>query len=225
MEDSKRPMLTIGVVADILGVSVQTLRLWENKGLINPARKGKDRYYSEDDLNLLKRIKYLLHEKKLNTYGVKELLSKPGGLDKEGEAPFSTDAADAQTAQAPDAGLKTVLIIDDDPGYTSIVKTVLEKEGFRVMTAVTGRDGLARAETDSPDLVILDIMIPDLDGMEVCRALKGNSATSSIPVIISSSMPDNFKIKLNVNELPADAFLMKPPRPSEMLAEVKRLVH
>ena len=67
MEDSSRPVFTIGVVADIIGVSVQTLRLWDQKGLIMPSRKGKDRYYSSDDLKRLKYIKYLLNEKKLNT--------------------------------------------------------------------------------------------------------------------------------------------------------------
>jgi len=242
MEDNSRPVFTIGIVADIVGVSVQTLRLWENKGLIKPSRKGKDRYYSQDDLKKLKYIKYLLSEKKLNTYGARELLEKEGWKDFETEpapeppeasvqdggesdapaAPVEKDAGDA-------AGLrdqKRILIIDDDFDQVSTVKTILESENFEVLTALSGRDGLDKARSEQPDMILLDIMIPDLDGIEICKRLKGSSEHSKIPICILSSIPENMKQKfgLDASELPADAFQHKPVRPGKLLEVVRKLL-
>ncbi|HDL63862.1 MAG TPA: MerR family transcriptional regulator [Proteobacteria bacterium] len=73
-EDHNRPIFTIGIVADMLGVTQATLRIWEKKGLIKPQRLGKNRFYSYRDLDRLKEIKHLLQEKKLNIAGVKNIL-------------------------------------------------------------------------------------------------------------------------------------------------------
>ena len=238
MDDTKRPMLPIGVVAEVVGVSIQTLRLWETKGLLNPSRKGKDRYYSEEDLRRLKYIKHLLHEKKLNTYGVRELLAKEGwevapvddehAGESEGVKDFEPAPASRRVTYTPRAEMSLrgsrVLVIDDDPDYAVIIRSILEKEGCSVFSAVTGRDGLARAETERPDLIILDVMIPDIDGLDICRMIKGSPETSSIPVIIASSIPENLRVKFGVESVPADAFLMKPLRPSELLGHIHRLL-
>ncbi|MFA6449874.1 MAG: response regulator [bacterium] len=224
MDESRRPILSIGVVAEILGVSVQTLRLWETKGLISPSRKGKDRYYSEEDMARLKYIKHLLHEKKLNTYGVREVLLKEGWALSD---PIEDKAEheDASADPRPDAGAgKVILVVDDDPDHTNIIRTVLERNGFRVVTAMTGREGLSKLETSCPDLVILDIMIPDVDGIEICKGIKSNSATASLPVYIMSSMPENIRTKFGISELPGDAFAQKPIQPSEVIREIKRLL-
>lgn len=224
MDESKRPTLTIGVVADILSVSVQTLRLWESKGLVSPSRKGKDRYYSDEDLKRLKYIKFLLHEKKLNTYGVRELLLKEGWEIDIAEEDKPAQGADSPARTESHAGKKTVLVIDDDPDYSAIVKTALESEGYRVTTAVTGREGLSKLETESPDLVILDIMIPDVDGLEICRIIKTSPATASMPVIIASSIPATFREKYGIKETSGDVFMQKPLRPSEIAGEVRKLI-
>ncbi len=68
------PLYTIGIVAKLIGVSLATLRIWEKKGLINPARLGKNRYYSQNDIDRLNYIKKLLQEKRMNISGIKELL-------------------------------------------------------------------------------------------------------------------------------------------------------
>lgn len=239
MEDSSMPVFTIGVIADIIDVSVQTLRLWENKGLIKPSRKGKDRYYSQDDLKKLKYIKYLLSEKKLNTYGVKELLEKEGwqhfddGSDAAAREPSAADKpadkfeANGRKPAAPSLhDRKRILIIDDDFDHVSVVKTILESENYEVLTALSGRDGLEKAKKERPDLVLLDIMIPDLDGIEICKNLKGSPEYKSIPICIVSTIPENMRGKfgLNGHELPADAFHNKPIRPGQLLETVRKIV-
>lgn len=230
MEDNSRPVFTIGVVADIIGVSVQTLRLWEQKGLISPSRKGKDRYYSEEDMRRLKYIKHLLKEKKLNTYGVLEVLRKEGwevqaeSPEDEGEEPGMAGAQKA--AQFAIAEQKTILIIDDDFDHVSSVKTVLESENHIVLTALSGRDGLDKAETANPDLIVLDIMIPDLDGVDICNRLKKSHDHKKIPILVLSNIPSKMRDKFGISdkELPADDFFEKPLRPREFLERVRTLL-
>lgn len=234
MDNKALPVYTIGVVADIISVSVQTLRLWENKGLIKPSRKGKDRYYSQEDLKKLKYIKHLLSEKKLNTYGVKELLEKNAWKDFDAGLDGLPDAGGEQHEGAGDEApvkkatihdRKRILIIDDDFDHISVVKTILESEDFEVMMALSGRDGLEKAKKEKPDLVILDIMIPDLDGIEICKTLKASKEYKDIPIMIMSSIPENMRNKFGVNqaELPANAFQYKPVRPGMFLEQVKKL--
>jgi CheY-like chemotaxis protein/DNA-binding transcriptional MerR regulator len=229
MEESQRPVLAIGVVADILGVSVQTLRLWENKGLVSPSRIGKDRYYSEEELKRLKYIKYLLHEKKLNTYGVRELLLKEGwkldipAEEKPAVEMHSHPVTDVHPSEERPAG-RSILVIDDDPDHINILKTVLESNAYNVITAMRGRDGLEKATTEKPGMIILDVMIPDMDGMEICRRLKSDPVTSTIPVLVISSIPENLRSRFGVNSLPADGFAQKPVRPADILEEVRRFL-
>jgi CheY-like chemotaxis protein len=225
MDESRRPILSIGVVAEILGVSVQTLRLWEAKGLISPSRKGKDRYYSEEDLTRLKYIEHLLHEKKLNTYGVREVLLNEGWvLADPVDGKSDSDDQEAEAQEADSSTGKTILIVDDDADHVNVMRLILERNGFRVVAAVSGRDGLAKVETVQPDLVILDVMIPDVDGLEICRTIKADPATSSIPVYLMTSMPENIREKFGVSERIGDAFAQKPIQPSEVLKVINRLL-
>lgn len=244
MNDSSLPVFTIGVVADIIGVSVQTLRLWENKGLISPSRKGKDRYYSQDDLNKLRYVKHLLSEKKLNTYGVKEILEKEGwehfseGIEEEG-AEAAEEALDEAAPEAPAVGdlaakgnggalheQKRILVIDDDFDHVSAVKAVLESDNLEVLTALSGRDGLYKAKNDNPDMIILDVMIPDLDGIEICKELKALPEFKDVPICILSSIPEKMRDKFGIQtpDLPADHFAHKPIRPGKLLEVVHNLL-
>jgi len=221
MEDSTMPVFTIGVVADIIGVSVQTLRLWEQKGLITPTRKGKDRYYSNEDLERLKYIKHLLTEKKLNTYGVKEILDK-----KDEEDVCGQECADQESCTVEPSKQKTILVIDDDFDYMSSVKVILESENHYVLTALSGRDGLEKARTQHPDLIILDIMIPDLDGMEICRELKGAEEYKHIPILINSSIPMGMREKFGIrkDELNADEYCESRSSPALFIQKIRSLL-
>ena len=75
-KDFNRPLFTIGIVADIIGVTQTTLRIWEKKGLITPQRLGKNRYYSYCDLERLKKIRHLLQEERMNIAGVRSILNR-----------------------------------------------------------------------------------------------------------------------------------------------------
>ena len=109
-----------------------------------------------------------------------------------------------------------ILIIEDDPLQADVVKTLLERDGFEVILALDGPDGLRRLYETQPDLVILDVMLPHLDGWEVCRRIR---ELSTVPVIIMTSRrSDDEKIK--GLRLGADDYIDKPFNPQELGARV-----
>ena len=85
------------------------------------------------------------------------------------------------------ANKKTILVVDDDPDIVAIAKTILEKEGYVVQTADSGMKAFSLLEEQKPDLILLDVMMPKMTGLEVLTRLKGTAATSSIPVILVSA--------------------------------------
>ena len=83
--------------------------------------------------------------------------------------------------------MKTILVVEDEEAIASLVATVLEEEGYRVVTAANGREGLARLAESRPDLVLCDVMMPILDGREMYRAMRDDPAYRSIPVVLMSA--------------------------------------
>src|SRR5436305_3729900 len=81
----------------------------------------------------------------------------------------------------------TVLVVDDDPVIVKLLQVNFEMEGYHVITAGDGEEGLARARADHPDIVLLDVMMPKMDGLQVATALKGDEATSAIPILLLSA--------------------------------------
>jgi CheY-like chemotaxis protein len=116
--------------------------------------------------------------------------------------------------------LKTVLIVDDEFGITDALREILSDEGFHVLVARNGKDGLKRIEERRPDLIVLDYMMPVMDGRETLLALQANPATASIPVILISAMPEA--------SIPTDCmgatFLRKPFRVNRLLSEIRQLL-
>jgi DNA-binding response OmpR family regulator len=106
----------------------------------------------------------------------------------------------------PDA---TVLVVDDDPLLVRLVQLNLELEGYRVLTAGDGEEGLQRARQEHPDLIVLDVMMPKLDGLGVTRALKGDDATRSIPIILLSAKTAASDVKQGL-DAGADDYITKP---------------
>ena len=82
----------------------------------------------------------------------------------------------------------TVLVVDDEFGVAEVIAAILEDEGYRVLTAVNGKQGLARAGEARPDIILLDMMMPIMDGPTMLRALKADPALASIPVVMMSSL-------------------------------------
>jgi DNA-binding response OmpR family regulator len=115
---------------------------------------------------------------------------------------------------------KTVLVVDDEQRLVSVVKAYLEQEGFRVVTAANGRDALHVARQEKPDLIILDIMMPEVDGYEFLRIHRKERDT---PVImLTARVADNEKV-IGL-ELGADDYVTKPFKPRELIARVRAVL-
>ena len=114
----------------------------------------------------------------------------------------------------------TILLVDDEPVNLSLIKRRLEGEGYAVMTAQDGRAAVERARADVPDLIILDVMMPVMDGLQACRLLKELPATRDIPIIFLSALDDT-ETKVNGLLLGADDYISKPFKAEELIARVR----
>jgi len=118
------------------------------------------------------------------------------------------------------AGDPLVMVVDDDPHIREVVRFALEKGGFRVAEAADGRQALSRFAYLHPDLLILDITMPELDGTDVCRSIR---AGSDVPIIFLSSRDDEIDRIVGL-ELGGDDYVTKPFSPRELLARVKAVL-
>jgi two-component system phosphate regulon response regulator PhoB len=116
-----------------------------------------------------------------------------------------------------------LLVVDDEPDILSILVYQLSKEGFRVSTAVNGQSAIATAAEERPDLVILDLMLPGIDGYEVLKRLRQNEATESIPVILLTARREEEE-RLRGFEYGADDYVTKPFSPQELVFRVRALL-
>ena len=118
---------------------------------------------------------------------------------------------------------KTVLVVDDQPHIVRLIQVNLEKEGFQVVTAGDGVEGLARFREVKPDLVILDVIMPRKDGFEVLREIKMDKELAETPVVMLTVKTHNADIVEGLKE-GAEMYLPKPFHPKELVALVKRVM-
>ncbi len=118
---------------------------------------------------------------------------------------------------------QTILIIDDEPKIVQICRDYLAAAGFAVISAETGPLGLAAAHRDRPDLIVLDLMLPDIDGLDVCRRLRQDPLVSNIPIIMLTARVEESD-KLVGLELGADDYVTKPFSPRELVARVRAVL-
>ncbi|NSL51269.1 response regulator transcription factor [Calidifontibacillus erzurumensis] len=116
---------------------------------------------------------------------------------------------------------KTILVVDDEQSIVTLLRYNLEQAGFRVKTAMDGETGLKIAIEESPDLVILDLMLPKLDGIEVCKRLRQRKVF--IPILMLTAKDDEFDKVLGL-ELGADDYMTKPFSPREVIARIKAIL-
>jgi two-component system KDP operon response regulator KdpE len=114
----------------------------------------------------------------------------------------------------------TVLVIDDEIQMRRLLRRIIEQEGYRVLLVETGRDGLAHVGTDRPDVVVLDLGLPDMDGMDVLKELRSRS---SVPILILSVREAEETI-VHALDCGADDYLTKPFRTGELLARIRALL-
>jgi two-component system alkaline phosphatase synthesis response regulator PhoP len=119
---------------------------------------------------------------------------------------------------------KKILIVDDEDGIVKLVKMYLEHNHYGVITANDGQEGLDKAKSDKPDLIILDLMLPKINGYKVCGLLKKDSRYSKIPVILFTAKTQEKDVKLG-QEVGADAYLTKPFEPEVLLSKIDELIN
>ena len=117
-----------------------------------------------------------------------------------------------------------ILLVDDEPSITKVVGKRLELAGFEVVIASDGQEGLQKAQTQSPNLIILDLMLPKLNGFEVCTMLKGDARFKSVPIILFSAKAQEKDEKMG-KECGADAYVTKPFKGETLLEQIKTLLH
>lgn len=118
---------------------------------------------------------------------------------------------------------KKVLIVEDERDILQLVKLYLEKEGFQVITAMAGPDGLKVAKEEKPDLVVLDLMLPGIDGLEVCKRLRSVPDTALLPIIMLTAKAEESDTVIGL-ELGADDYVTKPFSPKALVARIKALL-
>jgi len=117
----------------------------------------------------------------------------------------------------------SILIVEDDPDIAALVARYLDKAGYATDRTASGRDALRLVEEKTPDLIVLDLMLPHVDGLEVCRLLRSNEATAAIPVIMLTARAEESDRIVGL-ELGADDYLAKPFSPNELVARVRALL-
>jgi two-component system alkaline phosphatase synthesis response regulator PhoP len=116
-----------------------------------------------------------------------------------------------------------ILIVEDDRDIVEMIDYNLSEEGYEVISAFNGEEGVSAAKGRQPDLIILDIMLPIIDGFDVCKHLKRNAATAHIPIIILSAKSQETDKVLGL-ELGADDYITKPFSPRELIARVRAIL-
>lgn len=116
---------------------------------------------------------------------------------------------------------KTILCIEDEPETTNLVKLILEREGYEVLGANGGEEGLRMVREDKPDLILLDLMMPGMDGWQVYQHLKEDEETENIPVIVVTAKVQSIDKVLGLQVAKVDDYITKPFRPEELSERVK----
>lgn len=118
---------------------------------------------------------------------------------------------------------ETILVIEDDEDIRRLVSLTFGKEGYKVIEAASGEEGLKKAAGTPPELIVLDLMLPGLDGLEVCRLLKRGEATQAIPIVMLTAKGEESDIVAGL-ELGADDYITKPFSPRVLVARVRAVL-
>ena len=121
------------------------------------------------------------------------------------------------------SGSHKVLVVDDDPVIVRLLEVNFEMEGFTVVTAVDGQDGVDKARAEQPDVVVSDVMMPKLNGLELAAALKADDATKHIPIVLLSAKAQVDDIRSGL-DAGADDYVTKPFEPLDLIDRVTKLL-
>jgi DNA-binding response OmpR family regulator len=125
---------------------------------------------------------------------------------------------------ADDGRVVKIVCIEDDPKTIDLVKLILKKEGFEVTGVINGRDGLVAIEEIRPDVVLLDLMMPDMDGWEVYQSMRASEIMKDIPVIVLTAKAQSIDKVLGLHIAKVDDYITKPFSPSELIQSVRKVL-
>ncbi|BAI62653.1 putative response regulator [Methanocella paludicola SANAE] len=117
-----------------------------------------------------------------------------------------------------------IMVVDDEPDLLEVVKLILESDGYQVVTANSGQEALDKIEKEMPDLVLLDIIMPRMDGWEVFSRIKGNTKTHDIPVIMLTAKDQRIDKLIGLHVVRVDDYITKPFGRAELLERIKRVL-
>jgi len=120
--------------------------------------------------------------------------------------------------------LKSILCIEDEPEMIDLIRLILGRRGFEVKGANGGVDGLNKIHAEVPDLILLDLMMPDMDGWEVYQQIKADEKTKNIPVIVVTAKAQSIDKVLGLHIAKVDDYIAKPFNPHELLASVEKVL-
>ena len=118
---------------------------------------------------------------------------------------------------------KKILVVEDDPDQLEVIRFTLKNAGYAVGTAVNGIDALKKAQTVAPDLIIMDVMMPELDGFAVCETLRANPATAALPVLMLTGLCSHIS-RLVAYESGATDYVIKPFDAEQLVSKVEKLL-
>ena len=126
------------------------------------------------------------------------------------------------------ADKKLILLVDDDPDFVEAVRVIVENGGYEVTVAYDGQEGLEAVAERKPDLIVLDVMMPVMNGHEACAKLKGRKETADIPIILLTAVADRVTTSTYTHrdmlESEAEDYMPKPVEPAELLERIKSWV-
>lgn len=119
---------------------------------------------------------------------------------------------------------RRILVVDDEPDIMDVATVRLKHLGYEIIPAVDAEEALAILQNDTPDLILLDLLLPKMQGDELCKKLKADDRYKNIPVILFTASAMRTSLPDKVKEMGADACIMKPFEPEELLEKVRRFI-
>ena len=212
-------LIDIKEVAETFGKSVESIRKYKNFGIIRVTDKrgNKDLFDRREILEIRNRLR-ALRLKGLSLSQIADQLALAGQEDI-GSAAVPPAASSAKDGDAP---IK-VLVVDDETQVRDSIREFLQTQNFSVCEASDGEMALAKAFTERPDLILLDLRLPKIDGFQVCQTLKSNPITSVVPIIMITALTTTAQ-KVKGIEYGADDYIGKPFDLEELVARIRMVM-
>ena len=214
-------LIDIREVAQTLGKSVESIRKYKNFGIIRVTDKrgNKDLFDRDEILKIRDRLRDL----RLRGLSLSQIADQLASARQDiGIGVPAGPVAAAGTPADPNRPLK-VLIVDDEEDVRGSLGEFLGEQGYAVVDAGDGEEALAKAFTEKPDLILLDLRLPKVDGYQVCQTLKGNPITAVIPIIMITALNATPQ-KIKGMEFGADDYVEKPFDLEELAARIKMVM-